>query len=149
MTDAATEFDGNDEGCCMEENVSELSCWVAMDVLSSYPLLVILHRVVLIRLLVTPLVDDAKDNGLAAETVCESDIGDSALEAAVEVEPVSEVNGEYFVCKTEWFLVSIVLTRFAFDEHVGIVVPTTFAVLITTGICLAETDIPFTSRFPV
>ena len=40
--------------------------------------------------------DGMKDSGDAAETVCESDTGDSDLEAAV-LDPVSDGNGEYFL----------------------------------------------------
>ena len=106
-------------------------------------LLFILHSVVFTTLFAA-LVEEANDSGLAADTVCESDIGDSDLDAAVD-EPVSEVSGEYFLCKTEC-LVSIVLTKFALEEvDAGRLVPITFAVLITTGTGLAETDVPLTS----
>ena len=94
-------------------------------------------------LLGTPA-DEENDNGLAADTVWESEIGDSDLDCPVE-EPVSEVKGEYFLCKIVCCcLFSLVLiTKLAF-ETAGRAVPTTFAVLITTGDCLVVTDIPFT-----
>lgn len=73
--------------------------------------------------------DDRKESGLDAETVWESDIGDSDLEAE---DPVSDVNGEYFL--TSGDLVSIVRTRLLLLE-------TTLAVWIT-GASFEEAVVP-------
>ncbi len=73
--------------------------------------------------------EDRNESGLEAETVWESDIGDSDLEAE---DPASDVNGEYFL--TSWDFVSIVRTRLLLFE-------TTLAVWIT-GASFEEAEDP-------